>query len=141
MSVFRRVEGSERYAPVNAAGILRWFHHATRGPGVTYQPLTIEGSRRVQGQGTIPGEGFRDVEAALFRKSVETTMLAHNASAQSRSLELSSVAGAASPRTAEVMETPDLARPLDDHLVAVRTVEPALTVELPPYSVTRLVWS
>jgi hypothetical protein len=140
MSTFRRVPTPERYAPINAAGLQRWFHQASRGPGVSYQALEVEGSRRIEANGTMPGEGFRDVEAALFRKSGGTTLLIHNAWRDPKRIDLSAVAAGATPTSVETMETPELTKSLEEELVPVRDLEPAAVIEVPPHSVTRVLW-
>jgi hypothetical protein len=140
MSTFRRVAGRERYAPINAAGLLRWFHGATRGPGVVYRPVAIEGSRRIEAAGTVPGEGFAEVAAALFRRDGASTLLVHNAGREPRRLDVSSVGGGAAPASVETMATPDLAMVLEEALLPARVLEPAPEIELPPYSVTRVAW-
>jgi hypothetical protein len=140
MSTFRRVSTAERYAPINAAGLQRWFHQASRGPGATWQGVAIEGSRRIEANGTMPGEGFRDVEAAVFRRGASTTLLVHNAWRDPRRLDLAGIAGGGSPASAETMATPDLTKSLQEELLPVRALELTTEIEVPPYSVSRILW-
>lgn len=139
-SVFRK-DADGRYAPVNSAGVLSWFFHAARGPDAHYQRLGAQGSQRIAAQGTIPGEGFRDVDACLLRQGKRRTAFVHNAWSGAREIDLSDLVRARTPILAECVQTPDLMASLQEAAPAPARL--ALTdrlVTVPAYSLTRFTW-
>ncbi len=140
-STFRR-DGKGGYARVNASNVLDWFFHATRGPDAHYQRLAAEGSNRIVARGNIPGEGLRDVEAALFRRGRARTLLVHNAWDTAREIDLRDLVGTAPPIAAEAIETPDLMASLQQASPEPKALTAAgLKVTAPPYSLVRVTWS
>lgn len=139
-SVFRK-DDAGGYVPVNSAGVLSWFFRATGGPDAHYQRVRADGSQRIAARGNIPGEGFRDVEAALFRQGRRRTLLVHNAWKTPRTLDLFGLADPAAPITAEAVSTPDLLASLQlgaprPHGVAVAGSK----VTAPAHALLRLTW-
>lgn len=129
-----------KFTPINAECVHSWFFHASRGPGCTWQSMTIEGAKRLSSDSVVPGESYSDVEAGLFRKGTEHTLFVHNASPVARKLDLSRVAPA-SRLTAETIATPDL---LASYNAATPVPQPLQTqpaLEVPGYSLTRVTWS
>jgi hypothetical protein len=140
-SVFRR-DADGRYVPVNAAGVLSWFFHAARGPDAHYQRLSAAGSTRIVADGTIPGEGFRDIDAALFRQGRRRTLFVHNAGTAPREVDISGLVGAQPPLAAETVETPDLLASLQDTAPKPHTAAlDGRTLSAPAVSLTRMTWS
>jgi len=129
-------DGKGGYMPRPQTLALGWLGQAANG-GRTYQRFADPGATRVPGGGKL-NESYSPVEAGLFRGG-KTTLLVQNAAASPRSLQL----------------PPDLAsRPVE----IAETLSPALTqqgrlpaapmpvathagVDLPAYSLTRLVWA
>jgi hypothetical protein len=139
-SAFRRGPDGG-YLRVNASNVLDWFFHAARGPDAHYQRIAAEGSERIVAHGNIPGEGFRDVEAALFRKGRARTLIAQNAWSAPRELDLGRLAGAA-PLSAEVIATPDLMASLQDASPEPRPLAAAGgKLVAPAYSIVKATWT
>lgn len=139
MSLFRRTAAPERYAAINAASLLHWFHQASRGPGVRYQRIAADGAQRIGAHGTVPGESFDDVEGGLFLRPDGRVLILHNAWGEPKRIELAQLGGGA-PASAETLATPDLLASLEEGPPPIRRLEPAAMLEVPPYSITRLVW-
>lgn len=140
-SVLRATDTREKYAHINSATLLNWFFEATRGPNAHYQRVLVDGSRRMTAEGTVAGEGFRDVEAALFRQYRKRTLLVHNAWSAPRTLDLSTVVGAETPLSAEALETPELLASLHRAAPQPRPLPSRPTLIAPPYSLVRVTWT
>ena len=67
------------------------------------------------------------------------TLIAHNAGAEAANLRLDAI-GRGKPKSVESVETVDLNAPLDQGLPEVRAQEPAATIRVPAYSVSRVRW-
>lgn len=139
MAVFGPDPSGQGYVPTGPAGLLHWFHEAANR-GATYQQIEVEGAKRIVAQGTIPNEGFHDVEAALFQKKGSATLIAHNASSSGKRVGLSSLMEGKAPDKVEVIETPDLAEEYSTGVPPVREIEAGSTLEMPAYSILRAVW-
>ncbi len=138
MSLYRYDASRREYVPLSAAVILKWFNQAANG-GATYQRLTVEGAARIASP-AAPAEGYDDIEAAQFRQGNATTVFIHNAGPQAKRLD---VAGLAPGRRPDLVESA-LVVPAADYsqaAPAVVTLPPGDSIEIPPYSVTRLVWA
>ncbi|MCP5433170.1 MAG: hypothetical protein H6923_07860 [Alphaproteobacteria bacterium] len=140
-SLFRRTSGPEKYAPINAASLFAWFNRASRGPGVTYTHLTIEGATRIEAKTNIPGEGFNDVEGGLFRKGDGAVALVHNAWKEPKTLDVSGLMDGRVPTKAEAMGADDLLAVYEVDLPPVRALAAGPAIVLPPYTTTRIEWA
>lgn len=138
MSACRRTEEGALTA-INAASAISWFCEASHGPGVQYIPVAVDGARRLRGGGTIE-EGYRNVDACLFRRDTRHALIVHNASSQPRQLDLSQLVPAEASFTARVMATPDLSASLqrDPPQALPLTSQRPLRVEA--YSLARIDW-
>jgi len=137
MSLYTYDTARGRYVPIGPATILMWFNHAANG-GVTYQRLKVEGAKRITSS-TTALESYYDIEAALFKKGEKATIIIHNASAANKNLELSHLMGGRLPTKIEVVIA-NLDEDYSGSIPAVQTVTTGNNLELPPYSVTRLLW-
>ncbi len=140
-SVLKVGPGEPKYTPVNSAGVLHWFFAATRGPDAHYQRVRVEGSQRIAAHGTIDGEGFRDVEAALLRQGRRRTLFVHNAWDTPHGLNLGDLVGATTPLIADVVATPDLLKVYHDGVPAVTPLPTQRGVTAPAHSLTRVRWT
>jgi len=137
MSLYAYDSESGGYVPIGPATILTWFNHAANG-GVTYQRLKVEGAKRITSS-TTALESYYDIEAALFKKGEKATIIIHNASAANKNLELSHLMEGRLPTKIEVVIA-NLDEDYSGSIPAVQTVTTGNNLELPPYSVTRLLW-
>ena len=117
---------------------MRWFNEAANG-GATYQRLLEAGARPIPGGGAL-SEGYFEVEAGLFEKPGATTLLLQNCSAEPRSLNLQQLPGGKLPQQIETLATPDLTKTPGTELPANLQPDPSGVVQLPPYSLTRMIW-
>jgi hypothetical protein len=137
MSLYRYDSQSQSYVPISSAIILKWFNQAANG-GATYQRLKVDGARWVNSSVTAE-EGYYDIEAVQFRKENTTTIIIHNTSSETKSVSLS---GIVSGRLPTVIESA-LVDPTADYSSTAPLVEAlavANQIEIPAYSVTRMVW-
>jgi hypothetical protein len=138
MALFRTLPGGG-YEPVGGNRLLAWFHEAANG-GAIYHPVRLEGVIQREAQGTLPGEKFDEVAAALLEKEEAYHLIAHNAISEPRQVDLSGLGLPGAPILVEMMETPDLAENFSSAAPPVRTLSPASALDLPPYSITRVLW-
>lgn len=137
MSLYRYDWQSKSYVPIGSAIILKWFDQAANG-GAMYQRLKVDGAKWVSSSVTTE-EGYYDIEAIQFQKENTTTLIIHNASAEAKKL---SVSGLISGRLPTKIESAVVV-PTNDYSSAappVLEIEPTNEIELPAYSVTRMVW-
>ncbi len=136
------VLAADGYAPINFAGMIHWFCEASRGPDAHYARITVDGSRRVEAQGTLPGESYRDVEACMFRQGARRSVFIQNASETARSVDLTGLVGAETPVAADAVITSDMHASLQmDAPEPTALTAAAGKVMLPAWSVARLRWS
>jgi hypothetical protein len=130
-------DGSGGFLPVPTTVALGWFFEAANG-GATFQRLVEPTAPRISGGGALP-ETYADIEAATFIGADRVTMIVQNAGPGARSIDLTTVEGAAVPSEIDQLAAPDLAdttlRP-----AVVATLTPTQVVTLPAYSVTRVIW-
>jgi len=137
MSLYRYDQQNQSYEPISSAIILNWFKRAANG-GATCQRLIVAGACWVNRSVTTE-EGYYDIGAVQFRKGNTTTIIIHNASSRTKSVSLS---GIVSGRLPTVIESA-LVDPTADYSSTVPLVEAlpvANQIEIPAYSVTRIVW-
>jgi hypothetical protein len=127
------------YVPINFAGVVAWFCEASRGPDAHYQRITVQGAQRIRANGTIPGEGFNDVDACLIRKGPERTLFIHNAWKTPARVDLSGLGVPAQAR-AEAVETPNVLASLQAALPAARPLAVGAGVTAPAHSLARIRW-
>jgi hypothetical protein len=132
------VQESGGYQPVPATVALRWLNEAANG-GASFQRYQETGNPRISGGG-VRHESYGAVEGGLFRGRGGATLILQNVSGDSRVWKIPADLNLGTPSRIERMAMPDLA---DKTLRAARaeTVEPSAEVPVPPYSVTRVVWS
>jgi hypothetical protein len=133
-------EGQGRFAPVPLAVALSWFHQAANG-GATYQRFIEAGGRAVPGGG-VREESYLEVEAGLFSTSGRVTLIVQNCSPETRVLQIPRDLSLSTkaPSLVETLAAPDLtstkmASPVKGAL------ESGGHVQIPPYSLTRIVWT
>jgi len=137
MSLFRYDTQSKSYVPISSAIILKWFDQATNG-GATYQQLKVNGAKWVNSSVTTE-EGYYDIEAVQLDKTNTTTIIIQNASNEDKILSLSALVPGRLPTKIES----SLVTPTADYSKAappVQVIQPADEIQIPPYSVTRIVW-
>lgn len=128
------------YVPINSAGVLHWFCDAARGPDAHYRRLSADGSQRIAASGTIAGEGFRDVEAALFRVGRDHTLFIQNAWKTAAEIDLSEIVDARTPASGDLVETPELLGSLQTAAPQPRALAAGPRVVAPAHSLVRLRW-
>jgi hypothetical protein len=118
---------------------LGWLATAINGGGVDYQRW-VEPGGQVRPGGGVNDDSYQVVEAALFSRPKGATLIVQNAGPQPRSLDLAGVVGMGPPARIETLSLPDL---VDEGRRAAqpRVLASAPTIELPAYSVTRVVRS
>ncbi len=126
------------YVPTPAAVVLRWFDEAANG-GSSYQGYLEPGGSRIGGGGLWP-EDFVPLEGARFRARDHTTFIIQNATSESRSLDLTQIAGNAPLISSDRLATPDL---YDQSQAAApqRIGQSSGPLLIPAYSVCRLVFA
>jgi len=134
--MFLAEKGGYRGVPVAVA--LRWLNVAANG-GVTYQRFMEAGNPRIPGKG-VRSESYSAVEAALFRGKDHVTLILQNASGDARVWKVSPDLKLGVPSHAERLAMPNLADPTI-RIAQVETVTPSTDIQVPAYSVTRVVWS
>jgi hypothetical protein len=127
--------------PINAAAVQSWFFHASRGPGCTWQRMTIDGAKQIVANGKIPGETYWDVDAGMFRRGSEHTLFIHNASKTPRRIDLSSIMSPRTATSAETIATPDLLVNLELGTPVPQQIATTPSLEVPAYSITKVTWS
>ena len=131
-------DGKGGYRPMPHLVAMRWFNEAANG-GATYQRWVETGASAIPGGGPLP-ESYRAVEAGLFRKPANITLLVQNCSAQPRLLALSQFPVWKGTLQIEMLATPDLTKsPEGDQRIRVQP-DSSGALQLRPYSLTRLVW-
>ncbi len=139
-SIFRQ-DANGRWVPVNAASVLHLFFEAARGPDAHYQRVLVDGARRITANGNIPGEGYQDLEAALFRRGGERTLIVQNASAETRTIGISDIIGRADGLAADTIATPDRLISFQNAAPDPTPLQAGPSMAFPAYSVTRVRWS
>jgi Tol biopolymer transport system component len=138
MSLYRYDSGSGSYVPISSAVILKWFNQAANG-GTTYERFRVEGARWITSTVTSE-EGYYDIEAVQFQKGESTTtIIVHNASSEVKRLPVSRLVSGRLPTKIESA----VVVPTYDYLSSappLLEIEPAEEIEIPAYSVTRMVW-
>jgi hypothetical protein len=137
MSLYRYDSQSKGYVPISSAVILKWFNQAANG-GSTYERFKVKGAKWVTSSITSE-EGYYDIEAVQFQKGKSTILLIHNASAGDKVLVLSNLMKGKLPAQVETMVIDPVANYLQS-APAVQTVSSSKEIELPAYSLTRVVW-
>lgn len=130
-------DGKGGFRPNATALVLRWFNEAANG-GAEFRGYVEKGGRRVKA-GDVHDSSYLELVAGTFRKADGKTLLIQNASAEACSCDLKSWGRARPPATIEVLALPDLADPADV-TPSIREVPPAEALDLPPYSLARVVW-
>jgi hypothetical protein len=137
MSLYRPDREAGGYVPINSAVVLKWFNQAANG-GANYQPLIIDGARRIVSTVTND-EGYYDLDAALFRRGDKATLIIHNAAAEVKLVSIAKVMNGKLPVTIETM----LIDPATEYMQTAPPVEikkAVSVIEIPPYSLTRVMW-
>ncbi|MGA9458701.1 MAG: hypothetical protein WBV16_03220 [Desulfobaccales bacterium] len=126
------------YVPTPAAVVLSWFGEAANG-GSSYQGYLEPGASRISGGG-LWTEDFVPLEGALFRARDHTTFLIQNATSESRTLDLTKIAGGAPLLSSDRLATPDL---YDRAQAAApqRIGQSSGPLLIPAYSVCRLIFA
>jgi hypothetical protein len=117
---------------------LRWFNEAANG-GATYQRFLQSGAERIPGGGVL-GEGYFDVEAALFRKSSAAVFIIQNCSVEERLLRLPKSLSEKAPSLVETLGTAELTSASANIAPTRQSVAAGGAVRIPAYSLTRIVW-
>ncbi len=128
------------YSPIGSCRLLRWFYRAAND-GAEYVPVIAEGARLRRGGGALAGESYADIDAAMFRRSSETVLIAHNATDETKLINLSQCQDGTVPDELEIMHTPDLMEIFDRSLPPSFGCEPSIAVEMPAYSIVRASWT
>lgn len=139
MSTFAVVDGHLK--PINASSVQEWFFNASRGPGCSWQRVNVEGAREIAANGTLPGETYWDLEAGIFRNGSQRVLLVHNASAKPRRADLSRLISPQALVAVQTIATPDLLASLESGTPSPQTLAGGRTLDLPAYSITKIVWS
>ena len=130
-SVFLR--SGNGFRPLPVAEAVSWFDRAANG-GVAYQGF-VSGVK-MSGGGLVK-ESFNAVEGALFTSANGGTLLVQNATASPISVDLSALGGG-TPSRIESM-SPSISA-LERSAAEVVEVRPANLIELPAYSLTRVIF-
>ncbi len=138
-SVFAPHPHGEGFISAGPGTVLRWFNEAANG-GAKYRFVNVEGAKRIPGGGAFPDEGYNDVEAALFVKHTGVTLLIHNASKETKRCKLTAFRGRKIPSRVEIFDTPDLMKDFSTGGPVTRIIEPSSEIDIPAYSVTRIMW-
>jgi hypothetical protein len=138
-SVFAPHAQGEGFRPVGPGTVLRWFNEAANG-GAKYRVVNVEGAKRIPGGGAFPDEGYTDVVAAQFVKGTGATLLIHNASKVNKRCKLTAFREGKIPSRVETFDTPDLMRDFSRGGPVTRIIKPSAEIEVPAYSVTRVMW-
>ena len=138
-SIFAPDANGGGFVEAGPGTVLRWFNKAANG-GAKHQQVHIDGAVRVPGGDAFPDEGYYDVEAALFIKEPGATLIIHNANREGRKLDLSSFRQGKIPSIIETFDTPDLTKDYARQAPPVRALKAALEIEVPGYSLTRVIW-
>ena len=110
-----------------------------RTAGCTYQRFIEAGNPRIPGRG-VRSETYGAVEAALFRGKDHVTLILQNASGDARVWKVSPDLKLGTPSHAERLAMPDLTD-ATIRIAQVETVTPSVDIQIPAYSVTRVVWN
>jgi len=131
-------DGKGGYAPVPTATALRWLSEAANAGG-TFERLVREGAEAVPGGGAKK-ESYLPVEGGFFESPEGATLLVENASPDTFSLDPSGFEKGRPPDRVESITTPDLFDPSKKAAIIESQYTQRL-VSIPPFSLTRLVWS
>ena len=126
------------FAPMPPAIPVIWFAQAANS-GVEYQRYLEKDGARTPSGGRLK-ESYTPIEAGLFTGDRATTLLVQNATPSPRSLQLPSALRRRPPAKIETLAMPDLT---DQTRGAARIAKLSAgpVVELPAYSLTRLMWA
>jgi hypothetical protein len=138
-SVFAPHAHGEGFIPAGPGTVLRWFNEAANG-GAKYRFVKVKGAKRIPGGGAFPDEGYNDAEAALFVKHTGVTLLIHNASKGTKRCKLTAFMGGKIPSRVATFDTPDLMKDYARGGPVTRIIEPSSEIDVPAYSVTRVMW-
>jgi len=131
-------DGRGSYAPVPTAAALRWLSEAANSGG-SFQRLVQEGETPVAGGGA-KNESYFPVETGLFESPGRTTVLIENVSSASFSFDPATLVKGHHPSQVETLAMPDLLN-LDRTAAKIETQDPAGSILIPPFSLTRVVWN
>ena len=137
-AVARPINTERGFELMGAASVLRWIGDVANG-GATHEAVDVGGAIRVRG-GPVASESYLDVEAALFSHADHTTLLVHNASGEPTDVRVGAL-GFGDPSAVECMAPPDLTTSFATALPPIESLVPQTTIELPPWSLGRVVWS
>jgi hypothetical protein len=139
-ATFKTVGG--KLLPVNAALVQSWFFHASRGPGVTWQRMKIEGATQIAAHaGLRPDQKYWDVDAGIFRKGPDHVLFVHNTSKTPRRVDLSKIVSPNTSLKAETVATPDLLASLEGGAPVPQPLATSPALVVPAYSITRVAWT
>jgi hypothetical protein len=128
--------GGFELTPLTVA--LKWLDEAANG-GANYQRFVEPGARVIPGGGKV-NEGYRAVEAGLFRAPGVTTLIIQNCSPEPRSFAIPESFSGQPPSEIQTLSTPRLAS--DEWSDPIRRpIEPGAAVQIPPWSLTRVLWT
>jgi hypothetical protein len=131
------IKGADGYLPLPHAQTLTWLNEAANG-GATYQRFYEAGNPLIPGAG-VRQESYGAIEAALLRGNGRTTLILQNASDNARVWDVSQDLQLGAPSLVEQMSMPDLADSTKN-AAQVNTLSTSIDIQVPPYSVTRVVW-
>ena len=115
-----------------------WFAQAANS-GVEYQRYLEKGATRTPSGGRLR-ESYTAIEGALFKGASATTLVVQNAGASSRALQLPAGLSRHAPTKIETLAMPDLTDQTRAE-AQISTLPAGTGVDLPAYSLTRLIWS
>lgn len=122
---------------MDPAVILGWFDDAANG-GRSFQRVVEAQAQPRTGIGPFQ-ESYRLIEGGLFRNGKRSILILQNASGEPRLYDASQGGTQPWPVTANLLASSDLTR--QTHSAAqVTPLDPGKPVELPGYSLVRLVW-
>jgi hypothetical protein len=130
-------DGKGGFAPVPTAAALRWLNEAANGGG-SFQRVVQEGAGRIAGGGAMPQQ-YLAIEGGLFQSKGRTLLILENASADVFSLDPATLVAHKRPSTVEFLSMPDLVK-MDNVPARIECQDPAGSIRVTPFSVTRVVW-
>ncbi|MCP5433604.1 MAG: hypothetical protein H6923_10085 [Alphaproteobacteria bacterium] len=130
-----RPDGTGGYGPEPHGLAVSWFAQATAG--APHYRRMIEKAPRIASP-YLAGQSYGAVEAAHLQHREGATLLVQNAAPASRALALGDLSKG-KPAMAETLSLPHMAD-AERRIAAPHPIEAGASVELPAYSLTRILW-
>ncbi len=126
-----------QFLPLPVTVVLGWFNHAANG-GCSFQRFVEVNGRRITGLGVFD-EAYRPIEAGLFTSGKRTVLILQNASPNGRVYDPTGQGRYPVPTRMEILTVSDFTS-YEHRSGKVIRADTSKLLELPPFSIARIMW-